>query len=634
MINFLQTLTFSEDEIKSIEKLFFKNDVTFNLEQRNVISCFSKENIQACPGSGKTTTLAAKLLLLRQKLPHNTRGGICILTHTNVAVDIIKKRLGHESAVFYSNYPNYLGTIQSFVNKFLAAPAYQYKNKKTLQAVDDDLYQSIIEKRKQQALITLKYLSRNKGIDDLGKLSFNIHNFDISIGYNNIESFVGKDTPSYKQLLELKNKIFEEGFLKYDEAYSLAYWYLRKFPILKSLVSKRFPLVFLDEMQDTDAAQFNLLNDLFGNNSIFQTIGDVNQDIYGNYKHIVQHFPASTRFSITTCSRFPHHIAEFIKKVSVEPHDIKGEISNNPIKPHIIVYDDNTIDKVKEMYGRIIISKELHKINKSIFKAVGNRKDEGKINIVSYLPEFNKRDQKVKAHYPTLADYIKVLTSIRETVNNVKPIEGLITSIFVEALRLNSIKNKHNDRLFTAKTLETYLKHNNPDLYYSYKLTISKLVSEILKGSDISQLIKNFLLEVLLKYFKVSQTPALTFFLNSSSSMQQLVQSTKQNCYTFSSGSENVEILFDTVHGVKGETHTGTLFMETYNRCYDLQKILPLISGTQNRTPSFIKNNQERMKTAYVAMSRPTHLLCLAIHKDRINLSLNWEEHGVTIVHS
>ena len=206
MINFLQTIVFSDEEIKEVEKTFFPLGTTFNSEQRNVIGCFSKQNIQACPGSGKTTTLAAKLLLLRKKLPKNIKGGICILTHTNVAVDIIKQRLGAENAAFYTNYPNYLGTIQSFINKFLAIPAYRDIFKKPLQAIDDEIFYSIIEKRQRQASTAAIFLSRSKGIDSLGELSFNIHNFDISKLNTDMDPIVGKHTQSYLQLYKLKKR--------------------------------------------------------------------------------------------------------------------------------------------------------------------------------------------------------------------------------------------------------------------------------------------------------------------------------------------------------------------------------------------------------------------------------------------
>lgn len=41
-----------------------------------------------------------------------------------------------------------------------------------------------------------------------------------------------------------------------------------------------------------------------------------------------------------------------------------------------------------------------------------------------------------------------------------------------------------------------------------------------------------------------------------------------------------IEVKVDTVHGVKGETHKATLYLETYyNKIHDLRKILPFLKG-------------------------------------------------------
>src|SRR4051794_24320161 len=50
-------------------------------------------DVSACPGSGKTTLIVAKLAILARKWPHRTKG-ICVLSHTNVAREEIQRRLG------------------------------------------------------------------------------------------------------------------------------------------------------------------------------------------------------------------------------------------------------------------------------------------------------------------------------------------------------------------------------------------------------------------------------------------------------------------------------------------------------------------------------------------------------------
>ncbi len=87
-------------------------------------------------------------------------------------------------------------------------------------------------------------------------------------------------------------------------------------------------------------------------------------------------------------------------------------------------------------------------------------------------------------------------------------------------------------------------------------------------------------------------------------------------------------IELSTIHGVKGETHDATLVMETKNYCFDLGVMVPYLTGEfpDDAKPNVQMANSARnrrankqfMRQFYVAMSRPRHLLCLALHSDRL----------------
>jgi len=104
------------------EELFLPNGYHFDQESVNFIKCLESTDVVACPGSGKTTALLAKLFIFSKYMPFEGNKGVCVLTHTNVAIDEIKRRMGKASSVLFT-YPNFFGTIQSFVDKFLAIPA-------------------------------------------------------------------------------------------------------------------------------------------------------------------------------------------------------------------------------------------------------------------------------------------------------------------------------------------------------------------------------------------------------------------------------------------------------------------------------------------------------------------------------
>lgn len=88
--------------------------------------CWESVDVAACPGSGKTTVLLAKLKLLADRMPFQKGSGICVLSHTNVAVNEIKTKLSDYADILMS-YPNYVGTIQSFIDQFVTKPYLKQK---------------------------------------------------------------------------------------------------------------------------------------------------------------------------------------------------------------------------------------------------------------------------------------------------------------------------------------------------------------------------------------------------------------------------------------------------------------------------------------------------------------------------
>jgi DNA helicase II / ATP-dependent DNA helicase PcrA len=75
------------------------------------------------------------------------------------------------------------------------------------------------------------------------------------------------------------------------------------------------------------------------------------------------------------------------------------------------------------------------------------------------------------------------------------------------------------------------------------------------------------------------------------------------------------------IHSVKGETHTATLVLESFYHDHHLRELKPWLPGV--RSGGFTKGNTlerplllGRLRLHYVAMTRPSHLLCIAMRKD------------------
>ena len=136
----------TDEEIKIAHDILLKGKKQFDISRVNIIkedrSCY----VQASPGSGKTTVLLAKLIILANKMPLSEGKGVCVLTHTNVAIDEIKAKLGQKADVLF-RYPNFFGTIQAFLHKYIAAAALHYFYGSQIAYVDDDVANAVFLKK-------------------------------------------------------------------------------------------------------------------------------------------------------------------------------------------------------------------------------------------------------------------------------------------------------------------------------------------------------------------------------------------------------------------------------------------------------------------------------------------------------
>jgi DNA helicase II / ATP-dependent DNA helicase PcrA len=288
----------TDDDIEYAEKLLLPGGAKFNDERRAFIRCMESRDVVACPGSGKTTALLAKLLILARKMPFEDGHGICVLTHTNVAIDEIKKRARIASASLF-RYPNFFGTIHSFVGAYLALPAYIDLFGHRDIRIDDELYriQSNIEFNKhgieQNGVIYSQLKNRLNGISwhDQRKIKqefFNNLEFKFEDGYisycRNKRTVVKGKNPSksYGPIHSAKYDLLKRGYLRYQDVFPLGDLYISNNKNISSLFRSRFLFLFVDEMQDSDESQIKILDSVFPPSTeiIIQRIGDPNQAIY------------------------------------------------------------------------------------------------------------------------------------------------------------------------------------------------------------------------------------------------------------------------------------------------------------------------------------------------------------------
>ena len=96
--------------------------VTLSPKQQKIVEATGNSVVNACPGSGKTFSVAARIAhLLKNKEFHHQ--GIAAISFTNKAWEEIEKKLKADFQIDVPiRYPHFLGTIDSFVNKYVFLP--------------------------------------------------------------------------------------------------------------------------------------------------------------------------------------------------------------------------------------------------------------------------------------------------------------------------------------------------------------------------------------------------------------------------------------------------------------------------------------------------------------------------------
>ena len=190
-----------DEEIEKAYELLFNKKGSFDIEREKIIKSMESCYIESVPGSGKTTTLVTKLLILADKLSKgNYEKGICVLTHTNVGINIIKKKLGKKGDILF-NYPNFIGTLQSFIDIYLAIPCYKEKFKKQVVIIDDNY----VDKYNESLIIkNWKLKSFIKGTKQNPK---NINIEDIYFNFKEEKFCYGKNRTLLREATNDKYKI-------------------------------------------------------------------------------------------------------------------------------------------------------------------------------------------------------------------------------------------------------------------------------------------------------------------------------------------------------------------------------------------------------------------------------------------
>ena len=696
----------TDEEIKIAHDILLKGKKQFDISRINIIkedrSCY----VQASPGSGKTTVLLAKLIILANKMPLPEGKGVCVLTHTNVAIDEIKAKLGQKADVLFS-YPNFFGTIQTFLHKYIAAAALHYFYGSQIAYVDDDVANAVFLKKysklpfresnlrrqifaqivSKEHIIDAAEIEALGGVDRLmaanviKKKGKRIVKYDFQLaGYNldnipheykslirakkdKILNSQGKEIVlSFKidwdnrqiktnsrpiamtsgagsEYMKIKEEMFGEGILSFQDAYDLAFRYIREKSLNFSRFSdKRFKYLFIDEVQDCDNQQVALIQKIFDENKVvIQRFGDYCQAIYERDESSGlenDRLKDEQVLYIRNSNRFGEKIAKPLRTLCIEDnHQLIGNEEVPSVKPIIITYEDPlfVLPKYAELLNSTLIpemdnrsvleiaNKErqedpLHRVNVKACGWVGKKgANDQKRFIESYFPAFERKNARLRTEGDSFNDFI-----LKKEHRYVKDYATSIIQGILKFLDLCDIKK--SNRRHTRTSLLEFLTENSLEQKEAFLNKVMKWALLMAKsnGNDICNIkttIYQYITTVLLPLFGKEVTVEANNFFNAISDKIQNAQVIEQgNIYH----GTDIDVEVATVHAVKGETHASTLYLETfYYGHHESERLSEQLKGVAytGKDERTLKN----LRVAYVGMSRPRYLLCVAIQKDRFD---------------
>lgn len=644
-----------QEYIVKSEALLLPNGFHFDEERIKFIKKMDSGDLLAVPGSGKTTALIAKLYCMAQNLPLGDERGILAISHTNVAVEELRNKLqAHCPQLF--EYPNFVGTIQDFVDTFLALPYYIYKYQHKVDIIDADRYEQVCVSLMNKPGAESAYLSGKLqygkdykqirfGLDENGerylKQGINGGKVEIPVAAKWIrEGTVAEQTAKMERFLNrIKEAIMKYGILHFDDCYYLAEKYIHECPDIINILRKRFAYVFVDEAQDMQTHQLSIIDTCFNCDTVtLQRIGDPNQTIFDGFS-IENAWEGRNPSYINNSLRLTTEVASIVDHLVIGRGD-NGEggarfvvngvnVLEAQIKPHLLLYTweskGNLKNKFREIiqrynlqestdgkkYGFHIIGWNADKLNKRDFR-----------HLEDIFPEFNRKLLRINALPETLSEIIqqeKHLGSFQESRNSL--LDSLLTVLRKAGLRAN------DGRLYNRSKVLAFIsdKDEGVQVCFQEELLEGTMILSSGKWEEAYTVWKTLLTKWLYDFWAIEPNEQVNQFYGDS-----FIPKLEEPEMVVDEGNV-IPLIIGTVHSVKGMTHCATMYVETsYKNKYESQYLIE--TKTTGRKPNKVitvtspllkhdievtgKNAAMAKRMLYVGFSRPTHLLCYATEKN------------------
>ena len=311
--------------------------------------------LEACAGSGKTEVLGLKAAYEICGW-RSRQTGVAVLTFTNDATATIADRV----ASFYGrpiSSNHFIGTFSSFVHGYIAQRfGYKFydipedKADKSFRVVDSDIspysnqwlenYKLNFPFPKQKIYASQLYykasckdwfIGQGESAKSLTELynSAECQRYITEIRRRKNASYLFQLKYLKDQIKECKLKFWHDGFANFDDMNLIACRCLRDETICHN-ISRKFPVILIDECQDLSASELRILSFLISAGTTIHYIGDLHQAIYSFkdscpellLEHLRDHHLKTMRLSQNF--RSTQKIVDLSRKIGGIKHWISG----------------------------------------------------------------------------------------------------------------------------------------------------------------------------------------------------------------------------------------------------------------------------------------------------------------------
>lgn len=271
--------------------------------------------VHACPGAGKTEMFVEAI---RRELKSWNRpaGGIAALSFTNVARQTIESRVGGVVGA-----PHFIGTLDAFAFRFVVKP---FGHLVGLPPGGVRLFPAAM--CAQFTHPTVQVGAKPQDRATLFQVHFSGVNDKLPV-FRAETAFRQIDVPPERaqEIFDAKKNLWAKtGIVTHSDCHFLAAWILKRGgAAVRGLIARRFPVIFIDELQDTGfflARTFVRLCEDPGIKAL--VVGDPNQAIYGfggASPTIFADFEAlesAQPFALTLSQRCPKKVAQVVSALS------------------------------------------------------------------------------------------------------------------------------------------------------------------------------------------------------------------------------------------------------------------------------------------------------------------------------